>query len=230
MLGAAPWSLAVFVLTLPFALLTSTLYQYRDVLFAVAAVVNLIAFARVTFAWHRAVLLADDAGTGVEGGRGGGGVRYLVLLVAITIAVTALGRVTGDVPFVLYMVMNAPSSLVFFGALIPLLAVVWLPVLYLVATYGLSLPRVAATGAYGFRGLRAAMPYKRWPLLLMLLVLVLLAGIAYGFLYPLTYYLTAEGAVQGALATLLCVLAVFVVTAMYAVAYRDSALGKELGQ
>nr|WP_255702020.1 hypothetical protein [Bordetella sp. LUAb4] len=221
MLGAAPKSLAVFAFSLPFALLVSRLYQPSDCLFVLAALVNLIAFARTTFAWHRVVNQRDAKDSaGADGSTGEA--RHLVLLAAITIAVAALGRATGDVPYILYVVMNAPADAVFFGTLIVLLALIWVPVLYALAVYGLTLPRTALTGDYGFRGIRAAMPYKRWPLMLMLLVLVSVAGLTYGFLYELKHDFTATGPIQALLGTILCVLIAFVVTTMYAVAYRDS--------
>jgi len=221
MLGAAPKSLAVFALSLPFALLVSRLYKPSDWLFALAALVNLIAFARTTFAWHRVVILGDVQGS--ESAYGSTGeARHLVLLAAITIAAAALGRATGDVPYILYVVMNAPTDAVFFGALIALLALLWVPVLYALAAYGLTLPRAALTGQYGFRDIRAAMPYKRWPLIVMLLALVGVAGLTYGSLYELKHYFTAAGLIQALLGTILCVLITFVVTTMYAVAYRDS--------
>lgn len=220
MLGAAPWSLAAFALSLPFALLVSTLYKPSDWLFVLLALVNLIALARTTFAWHRVIVPGHAKGAETAHG-GSGEAWHLVVLAAITIAVAALGRGTGDVPYVLYMVMNAPAGAVFFCALIALLTLVWLPVLYALAVFGLSLPRAAATGECGFRGIRAAMPYRRWPLMLMLLALVGVAGLTYGNLYELVHFFTGIGLIQAVLGTVLCVSLTFVVTAMYAVAYRD---------
>ncbi|HEY9273745.1 MAG TPA: hypothetical protein VIR09_22455, partial [Achromobacter sp.] len=62
MLAAAPWSLAVFTLSLPFALLIANLFPYGGWLFLALALINLIALARMTFAWHRVITLPDSPG------------------------------------------------------------------------------------------------------------------------------------------------------------------------
>ena len=113
MLAAAPWSLAVFTLSLPFALLTPKPYQFRDWLFVVLALVNLIAFARMSYAWHRVVNHAADDGAA----RGSAGeARHLVLLAALAIGVTYLARVCGDLPFVLYALLDGKTDKVFFSS------------------------------------------------------------------------------------------------------------------
>lgn len=222
MLAAAPWSLAVFTLSLPFALADTPLYQLTDLVFVALTLINLIAFARMTFAWHRAVVLGNiPRDTTARGGTAEA--KHLVLLAALAIAVAALGRATGDLPFVVYVLLNGAEDIRFWGALIASTAIIWLPVLYALATYGLSLPRVATTGEYGFGHIRAAMPYPRWPLMLMLLALVVVAGFTASVLSPLTYtFVTGADVAYAALGVVLSVLATFVVTAMYAVAYRDA--------
>ena len=135
MLAAAPWSLAVFTLSLPFALLTPKPYQFRDWLFVALALVNLIAFARMSYAWHRVVNHAADDGAA----RGSAGeARHLVLLAALAIGVTYLARICGDLPFVLYALLDGKNDTVFFACLTALMALIWLPVLYALAVAGLS--------------------------------------------------------------------------------------------
>jgi len=224
MLGAAPWALLAFILSLPFALLVSTLYKPSDQLFVMLAWVNVIALARMTYAWHMVVILGDAEGTASSAPGRLGEAQHLVLLAAITVPVAILGRITGDVPYIVYSVMDAPTDMVFAETLLAVLALIWLPVLYALSVLGLSLPRSAVTGAYGFRGNRAAMPYRRWPLILTLLVLVSVAGETYGLSYSLKHYYTGVGLAQVIVGTVLCALVTFVVTAMYAVAYRDSAV------
>jgi len=221
MLAAAPWSLAVFTLSLPFALLIANLFPYGGWLFLALALINLIALARMTFAWHRVVTLVDPPG--VAAARGGvAQARHLALLAALVIAVTAVARATGDLPYVVYMVVGGSNDNLFWGALFASLALIWVPMLYALAVYGLSLPRAATTGEYGFRGARGAMPYKRWPLMLALLLLVAAAGHAGYTLRMLASGYTDAELAQGAVSVLLCVPITFVVATMYAVAYRDS--------
>ncbi|MNL78103.1 hypothetical protein D3C87_2044190 [compost metagenome] len=59
--------------------------------------------------------------------------------------------------------------------------------------------------------------------MLVLLALVVVAGFTASVLYPLTYtFVTGADVAYAALGVVLCVLATFVATAMYAVAYRDA--------
>lgn len=233
MLAAAPWSLAVFTLTLPFALLVYRLNQARDLLWVALALVNLIALSRMTFAWHRVVVLqgAGNTGNTVNTGAARGGTaeaKHLLLLSALTIGTAVLMRATGDIPFVLYMMLDAPANSVFFGSVIAAIALVWVPVLYLLATIGPSLPRAVATGEYGFRSLRAAMRYPRWPVMLTLFLLIVIATFAYGYLFPLTYFVRAAELAKGVFTVLLSVFMTFVLMTMLAVAYRDSAQGASI--
>ncbi len=222
MLGAAPWSLAIFTLSLPFALMTSALYQPIDWLWLLLALVNLIAFAKMTFAWHRVVVLGDAArataarGTTAEA-------RHLALLAAFAIPVALLTRANGDIPFIVYILLNGAQDAWFWAALIAVQLLIWVPVSYLLAAYGPCLPRVAATGEYGFRTQRAATQYPRWPLMLMVLVLVAVAGYFNSDLVELRRNLTDGHAYLGALGILLCVPVTFVLMAMLGVAYRDCA-------
>lgn len=176
----------------------------------------------MTFAWQRVVVLADSPHNATARG-GTAEAKHLVLLGAIAIAVGALARATGNLPFVVYVLLNGAEDIRFWGALIASATVIWLPVLYALAKYGLSLPRVAVTGDYGFGNIRAAMPYPRWPLMLVLLALVVVAGFTASVLSPLTYtFVTGADVAYAALGVVLCVLATFVAMAMHAVAYRDA--------
>lgn len=230
MLAAAPWSLAVFTLTLPFALLVYRLNQARDLLWVALALVNLIALSRMTFAWHRVVVLhgaGRDRNTGAARG-GTAEAKHLLLLSALAIGTAVLMRATGDIPFVLYMMLDGPANSVFFGAVIAAIALVWVPVLYLLATVGPSLPRAVATGEYGFRSLRAAVRYPRWPVMLTLFLLIVVATFAYGYLFPLTYFVRAAELAKGVFTIFLSVFMTFVLMTMLAVAYRDSAQGASI--
>ncbi len=225
MLAAAPWSLAAFTLTLPFALMSANLYPYAGWPLLALSLISLIALARVTFAWHRVIGLQDPAD--VAAARGGPAeARHLALLGALVIALAALVRGTGNLPFMVYMVTGGADDYLFWSALAAALLLVWLPVLYALAVYGLALPRAAVTGEYGFRGLRAAMPYPSWPLMLALFLLAALAGYAGYALRTQIYEYPEVGMAQGVLAALLCVPLMFVVNTMHAVAYRDSAPGR----
>lgn len=221
MLRAAPGSLALFTLTLPCALLISPLYRAVDWLFLALGIVNLIAFARVTYAWHWVVNQGTAAD--IQAGRNGpSGALHLLLLSGLAIAVTYLARLTGDLPFLLYFMVGSPNDGPFYSALLASLAVIWLPLLYLLAVYGLCLPRVVVTGNYGFGEIRGQMRYPRWPLMFMLAVLLAVASFTASDLRPLLYYVKEARLVSGVVGTLLCVAITFVLTAMYAVAYRDS--------
>ncbi|MGS1011763.1 hypothetical protein [Achromobacter anxifer] len=221
MLAAAPWSLAVYTLTLPFALRIANLFPHGSWLLLALALSNLIALARMSFAWHRVVNLQDPAGVAAAEG-GTAEARHLLLLGALVIAVTVLARITGDLPFVIYMVMGGSDGNLFWGALFAALALLWVPALYAFAECGLSLPRAAVTGEFGFRAARAAMPYKRWPLMFAPLVLIAVAGYAGSTQCMLTDGCTVAESAQSAVGALLCVPITFVVATMYAVAYRDS--------
>lgn len=222
MLAAAPWSLAIFTLSLPFALMTTRLYQRIDLLWVVLALVNLIAFAKMTYAWHRVVVLGDAGRSDATQGSTGEA-RHLVLLALFAIALAVLTRANGDVPFIVYVLLNGAEDARFWAALVAVQLLIWVPVCYLLAVYGLCLPRVAATGEYGFRSIRATMRYPRWPLMAMLLLLVSVAGYFNSDLVELRLDLTNIDALWGAVGVLLCVPITFVLTALYAVAYRDSA-------
>ena len=227
MAAAAPWSLAVFMLTLPFALVASTPYQMRDWAILALALVNLIAFARTTYAWHRVVVRGEAAHAGPTRG-GNGEFRHFVLLGGLAIGVMALARATGDLPYVLYMLMGGANEPLFYGVLIAMLALVWMPVLHALAVYGPSLPRAAVKGDYGFGAVRAGMRYPRWPLMLALLLLLVLGAHAANDLRPLAYDYVGLQALQGVLGAAACAAMVFVLTAMYAVAYRDAAPAADL--
>lgn len=221
MLAAAPWSLAIFTLSLPFALMTTRLYQRIDLLWVVLALVNLIAFARMSFAWHRVVVLGDAARA--TNGRGPAvRTRHLLLLAALAIPAAILARANGDVPFIVYVLLNGADDARFWLALIAVQVLIWLPVCYLLATYGLGLPRIAATGEFGLRTLLTMKRYPRWPLMLVLLLLISVAGYFNGDLIELRRHLTNADAFAGALGVLLCVPITFVLMAMYGVAYRDA--------
>lgn len=217
MLASAPWSLAAFTLSLPFALMSANLFPYAGWPSLALALVNLIALARMTHAWHRVVNLRSAAGGGVSQ------VRHLALLGALVIAVTAVARITGDLPYVIYMMLGGSNDTLFWGALFASLALIWVPMLYALAVYGLSLPHAAVSGEWGIRNARGAMPYKRWPLQCALLLLVAAAGHAGYTLRMLEYGDGAAAWAQSAASVLLCIPITFVVTTMYAVAYRDSA-------
>lgn len=222
MLAAAPWSLAAFTLTLPFALTIFRVNRPSDLLWAALALINLIALARMTYAWHRIAAVGEASRLPVARG-GSGEARHLVLLSAIAIVITALARATGDLPYAVYMLLDAPSDGRFYAALLAALAVIWLPVLYALAVYGVSLPRTAVTGQYGLGGARAPMHYPRWPLMVCLLALIAMASFAAINLEPLTYGgFETDHWPMATLSVLLCVPITFWVTAMYAVAYRDS--------
>lgn len=227
MLAAAPFSLAVFTLTLPFALIVSPLYGTRDWLILLLAIVSLISFARTTYAWHRVVLLGETA-RAAAARHGGSQARHFVLLAALALGVMTLARATGDLPYVLYMLMGGGNDPLFYGVLIALLALVWLPVLYGLAVCGPSLPRVAVTGAYGFGVVRTAMRYPRWPLMLALFVVLVLAAHAANDLRPLMYDYAGVQALQGMVGAVACVAMIFVLTAMTAVSYRDSTPAAEV--
>ena len=220
MLAAAPWSLAAFLLSLPFAILAATLAWTGSALYMLLALINLIAFARVTFAWHRVVVLGSGANP--DAARGGSAeARHLMVFSVLVLIVAVLARATGDLPYVLYMLMNGPDTNKFLAALVPAVLVVWLPVLVCVAVLALSLPRTAVTGDASLQGIRAAMPYPRWPLVLALAVLVSLGGFAHSGLTEYLHYATNAGLLWTAGYVVLFAVMTFVVAAMVAVAYRD---------
>ncbi|MFY3603590.1 hypothetical protein ACOTHZ_12745 [Achromobacter xylosoxidans] len=221
MLAAAPWSLAVFLLSLPFAILAASLYWLKGGLFLLFALVNLIAFSRMTYAWHRVIARADD--TRIDAGGSTAQAWHLVMLGLLAVVVTTLARATGDLPYVLFTLMNGPDSGLFFAALVPVVLVLWLPILYGLALLAPALPRAAITGATGLRGVRAAMPYPRWPLMLALGILVSAGGLAHSALYEYLGYALDGGPYWIVAYLTLFIVMTFVVGAMVSVAYRDGA-------
>jgi hypothetical protein len=219
MLAAAPWSLAVFLLSLPFAILAASLYWLKGGLFLLFALVNLIAFSRMTYAWHRIIARADD--TRIDAPGSTAQAWHLVMLGLLAVVVTTLARATGDLPYVLFALMNGPDSGLFFAALVPVALVLWLPILY--GLLAPALPRAAVTGATGLRGVRAAMPYPRWPLMLALGILVSAGGLAHSALYQYLGYAVDGGPYWIVAYLTLFIVMTFVVGAMVSVAYRDGA-------
>ena len=136
MLAAAPWSLAVFTLSLPFALLTPAVPVPRlAVRCARAGQPDRLRAHELRLAPGR-----QSRGRRWRGARSAGEARHLVLLAALAIGVTYLARICGDLPFVLYALLDGKNDTVFFACLTALMALIWLPVLYALAVAGLSLP------------------------------------------------------------------------------------------
>ena len=218
MLAAAPWSLAVFVLSLPFAILAASLYWIQGGVFLLLALVNLIAFSRMTFAWHRVIAGEGARAEAVQGGTPQA--WHLLMLGGLVIVVAALARATGDLPYVLYVVLDAPPTALFFAALILVVLAIWLPVLYALATLAPALARAAVTGVAGFRGLRGEAVYPRWPLMLALGMLVSAGGLAHNKLFEYLGYATREGLAWVAVYLALFIVLTFVAGIVVSVAYR----------
>lgn len=222
MVAAAPWSFGLFVLSLPFALLVSRSFGSIQYAFLVLALVNMIALARMTFAWHRVIVLGDAVNAG---GGGNAEAKHLALLMLFVIVAAAVLRATADMPIVIYFAMGGVGDTRFFVTLFAILAVLWVPMLYAGSVYALSLPRAAVAGEYGFREARAAMPFKRWPLAAALFALILSVGLAKVMMLNVANRLKVSDIAYGVLFLACTIIMTLVVTAMCAVAYRESTRG-----
>lgn len=221
MLAAAPWSFGLFILTLPFAMAVPRFGGSVRYLFFALALLNLLALARTTYAWHRTIVLADAMDSrGVQ--QTEAEAKHLALLTLFIAVPVLILRATEDIPILIYFAMDGASDARFFIALFLAMAAVWGPMLYAGASFALSLPSAAVSGKYGFRALRIAMRVKRWPLVLALLMLTALVGFAKSAMREVVRYATASGVAYTVLFVVLSIVMIVFVTAMFAVAYRET--------
>ncbi|MFD4839890.1 hypothetical protein ACFWP0_20470 [Achromobacter sp. NPDC058515] len=225
LMTSAPWSLAVFVLSLPIVLLAPRLIELAHPgLVALVAVVNLLALVRVSMSWHRLIALSGPA-EGPAWRLGRAGWKYLGLVVVFAVVAAALVSANDVMPFLVYVALNnVGGDVLFFGSVLAAWAVMWGGVPYVLGTFALSLPRVAVSGKYDFlrmRKLRASI----WPLVGVQLMLIGSAALARDTLSRAMFARSGGSFAFGSLGILFCAASVLMATAMCAVAYRELARG-----
>ncbi|MGH8818507.1 MAG: hypothetical protein ACREX5_18070 [Achromobacter pestifer] len=217
---AAPWAFCVFVLTLPLTLLLPHLSLVATG-FLLVGVINVLALARISVAWHRDIL--SDGRSGRAGWRlDRAEWKYFALLALFIAVVLAVVYATSRVPILIYFSLNRGGDTVFFISLFLALAAIWGPVLYLAATFAQSLPRVAVSGTYEFLRVRRASRVSAWPLMSMLFLLAVFLAFTGGYLSVGVSKMSATAIALGILGILVCTAQVMMTTAMCAVAYRES--------
>lgn len=221
MLTAAPWSLAVFVVTLPIALILTWYAGPYLPLFLLLAVLNMVALARVTLVWYRMTILEGAAYVWTPWG-GRARARYLIVLVLLIAVAAALLQMTGDIPYVVYVVLSESSEVLFYGALFVVLLMVWTPFMYVGSVCLLSLAHAAVTGKFGYWRTRPSLRFKRWPLMAALCLLMSCAGVTRSMLTDYGKIWSTDNLGYGVSGMLLCIVLAGVVTVMSAVAYRES--------
>lgn len=226
LISGAPWSLGVFVLSLPFALLLPGLFRWvHPGLVAVLVAVNLWALVRLSMAWHRQIALSGPAG-GAALRLGTAGWKYLALLVLFIAVAAALVLANSVMPFLVYVGLNnVGGDALFFGCVIAAWAVMWGGLPYLLGTFALSLPRVAVSGKYDFRLMRRRLRTSVWPLVAAQLMLIGSAALTSATLNRAVLERSGGSMALGALGILSCVAAIVLATAMCAVAYRELVTG-----
>ncbi|CAB3685081.1 hypothetical protein [Achromobacter pestifer] len=221
MLTAAPCSLAVFVVTLPVALILTRYAGSYLPLFLLLAVLNMVALARVTLAWYRMTILEGAVYAWTPWG-GRARARYLIVLVLLIAVAAALLQTTGDIPYMVYVVLSENSEVLFYCVLFVVLVLVWTPFMYLGSVGLLSLAHMAVTGKLEYASMRPSMRFKRWPLMAALCLLMACAGVTRSMLTDYGKIWSTDNLGYGVLGMLLCIILAGVVTVMSAVAYRES--------
>lgn len=226
MVAAAPWSLCVFFLSLPFALLASKSVGAIQFVFLLLALINLLALARMTFAWMDVVASRDVV---IEQPKrpANAEAKHLALLVLFVVVAGAVLRASADIPLWLYFALNSGGDAKFFVALFSLLGLIWVPTIYAGAVYVPSLPRAASSGEYGFKVVRQTMAFRRWPLAIVLFGLVVSAGVTKTLVVDVARRVTLSGIAYGLLGMLICTAMMVIAAVMAAVAYRESSRGSE---
>jgi len=218
---STPWAFAVFVLTLPIALLLPHLSLVYSPFFLLV-VVNVLALTRLSVSWLRQTVAgghADDADW-----RLGKPEWKVVALLALLIAIgMGLMYATARVPILLYFSLDANADSVFFVCLFLALAAIWAPVLYGVSTFAPSLARVAVSGQYDFWRTRQARRVHAWPMMSMLFLLAVFVVITGALLSTAVSDMSAAAIALGLAGILLCIALVMMATTMSAVAYREQA-------
>jgi hypothetical protein len=221
MMATAPGSLAAFIITLPFALLVSDSVGTMQFVFLLLAMVNLLALARVTFAWFGMLVGRDTAAAQLARG-GNAEAKHLALLVLFVVVVGAILRASADIPILLYFAMKGVGDAGFFIALFIVLGLLWVPFVYAGAVVALSWVRAVAAGEYGFKAMRDAMRFKRWPLVTALFVLLVSVGFTKAMVADVARFPTTSGVGFSAAGMLISIGMFVIVSVMCAVAYRES--------
>lgn len=221
---SAPWASAVFILTLPIALLLPHLSSVSSAFFLIV-VVNMLALTRVSVAWLRQTVLGGHADN--ADWRLGKPEWKAVALLALLIAIgTGLMYATARVPILIYFSLDGNADSVFFACLFLALAAIWAPVLYGVSTFAPSLARVAVSGQYNFWRTRQARRVRAWPMMCMLFLLAVFVVITGALLATAISDMSATAIGLGLLGILLCIGLLMMTTTMCAVAYREQAAGR----
>ncbi len=224
MVASAPWSLCVFFLSLPFALLAFKSVGAIQFLFLLLALINLLALARMTFAWTD-VVASRDAVVEQPKRAANAEAKHLALLVLFVVVAGAVLRASADIPLWLYFALNSGGDAKFFVALFCVLGLIWVPTISAGAVYVPSLPRAASSGEYGFKVVRQTMVFRRWPLAMVLFSLVVSAGVTKTLVADIARRATLSGIAYGLAGMLICTAMLVIATMMAAIACRESSRG-----
>ena len=126
MVAAAPWACVAFALSLPGALLLNQAGGPRQTWFLLAAVVNLLALARVALAGQRQLAGAPRQAPRLDGAHA----RVLGLVFGAIVCIAALKAVSGSLTLTLYFQMPDTPSTVFLMIALLVLLILWLPVMH----------------------------------------------------------------------------------------------------
>lgn len=220
---STPWAFAVFILTLPIALLLPHLSLVHSAFFLLVAV-NALALTRVSVAWIRQIIPGGH-GHGADWRLGKAEWKYLALLALLIAIGTGLMYATARVPIVIYFGLDGVADSVFFVSLFLALAAIWGPVLYAVSTFFQSFAQVAVSGRYDFWRTRQARRVHAWPMMSMLFLLAVFLVITGALLSRAISEMSAAAIALGTLGILLSIGLVMMTTTMCAIAYREQADG-----
>ena len=136
-------------------------YQFRDWLFVALALVNLIAFARMSYAWHRSSItrptMARRAAAPARPATWCCWPRWPLA--------SPIWRASAAICSCSYALLDGKNDTVFFACLTALMALIWLPVLYALAGGTVPAARRGHRRIWIPRRARGdALP--RWPLML----------------------------------------------------------------
>ncbi|WP_373743295.1 hypothetical protein [Achromobacter insuavis] len=219
MVAAAPWACVLFALSLPGALLLNQAGGPRETWFLLAAVVNLLALARVALAWQRQLAGLPRQAPSLDGAQA----RVLALVFAAIVAIAALKSISGSLTLSLYFQMPNTPSTVFLAIALLLLMILWLPMTHLLGSWSLALPQAALTDGYGWRRSRQALRGSVWPFAAVLLLLTGLTEVTGAALRQALLLWHSDAIITAAGGLLLTLAMLLFLSILCATAYRERA-------
>lgn len=218
MFAAAPLAFIVFVLSLPGALLLDQIGGPRERWLLLASVVCWLSLGRMALAWQRH-LAQDPRGAPLR--INGAQVRVLVLILVAILLVSTLKSFSRTLAMALYFQMPNTSSVVFLTIAMLLWLALWLPVMYCMGAWSLSLPQAALTDHYGWKSSRQWLRGRVWPFSAMLLLLIGATAVATGSLTTALHTRWTSAIATAGAALILTVVLILAFAILCAVAFRE---------